>query len=302
MDTAGTSEQIEYLAAKRTVDDRALNHHVWGTFWRDLPRRRLRALEVGCGIGTMIERILEAGVLAEAEYTAVDLNPDFLREGRSRLMNWAERHQRPTEAAGDRVTIGGKPGRLTVRFVAGDANGDLASLVGTDWDLLLSHALLDLLNLERVVPSLLGLLGPSGRYYFSLNFDGLTRFLPAIDPELDLEIEDRYHRTMERRRLGGEATGGSLSGRRLLALLQELGAAIDAVGGSDWAVHPVEGEYPAQEGQFLRYILETIGSALEAEPSPPARLADWLQTRRLQLERAELILLTHQLDVCGRPP
>lgn len=303
MESAASAQGIDYLAAKRTVDDRALNRHVWQSFWRDLPDGRLRALEIGCGIGTMIERILEAGVLPDAEYTAIDLNPQFLEEGRRRLLAWAERHGQRTKAKADTLVISGKGSRLAIRFVEADANDDLQAAVGGGWDLLLSHAVLDLLNLERLVPSLLGLLVPGGRFYFSLNFDGMTRFLPPADPALDREIEDRYHQTMEQRRdAAGAGTAGSLAGRRLLAQLQKLEAQIDAIGGSDWFVHPVDGSYPDREGLFLEHILRTIGAALAAQPSPPKDLETWLRTRRRQLARAELIYSTHQLDVCGRPP
>ncbi|MGQ0601957.1 MAG: hypothetical protein ACT4QE_09710, partial [Anaerolineales bacterium] len=50
-----------YLTAKKTVDDRALNAHVWETLARALPAGPVRVLEVGCGIGAMVERVLERG-------------------------------------------------------------------------------------------------------------------------------------------------------------------------------------------------------------------------------------------------
>ncbi len=61
-----------YLTAKRTVDDRALNRQVWHTLRENLPRRnRLRVLEIGGGIGTMVERIADWGLTESAtEYTA----------------------------------------------------------------------------------------------------------------------------------------------------------------------------------------------------------------------------------------
>ena len=66
-----------YLAAKRSVDDRALNRHVWQTLAEALGAaapadRPLRVLEVGAGIGTMVERCIEWGLFTRAEYTAVD--------------------------------------------------------------------------------------------------------------------------------------------------------------------------------------------------------------------------------------
>ncbi|MGH2607189.1 MAG: class I SAM-dependent methyltransferase, partial [Anaerolineales bacterium] len=67
---------IRYLAAKRRIDDRALNRQVWDAVWSHLgsgePGRPLRILEVGAGIGTMIERILEWTRVQAASYTALD--------------------------------------------------------------------------------------------------------------------------------------------------------------------------------------------------------------------------------------
>jgi len=65
---------IRYLAAKKTVDDRALNAHVWNTLVNALPvttpERPLRVLEVGAGIGTMVERVVERKLLKYAHYKA----------------------------------------------------------------------------------------------------------------------------------------------------------------------------------------------------------------------------------------
>ena len=58
-----------YLAAKKSVDDRALNRRVWETLAQSLPAASpapLRVLEVGAGIGTMLERLLESGLLLPA--------------------------------------------------------------------------------------------------------------------------------------------------------------------------------------------------------------------------------------------
>jgi len=54
---------IRYLAAKQPLDDRSLNRQVWDTLMqavRDRPNPApLKVLEVGCGIGTMLERLLD---------------------------------------------------------------------------------------------------------------------------------------------------------------------------------------------------------------------------------------------------
>jgi hypothetical protein len=54
---------IRYLEAKKSVDDRAINRHVWqvlsGSLPQTSPEKPLRIVEMGAGIGTMIERMIE---------------------------------------------------------------------------------------------------------------------------------------------------------------------------------------------------------------------------------------------------
>src|SRR5215470_5114937 len=82
-----------YLAAKKSVDDRALNWQVWQRLVAALseatPEQPLRILEVGAGIGSMVERLLAANVLTQATYTAIDMAPTLLAEARRRLPQWA---------------------------------------------------------------------------------------------------------------------------------------------------------------------------------------------------------------------
>ena len=70
------------------------------------------------------------------------------------------------------------------------------------WDLLVAHAVLDLIDLAAALPRLLSRLAPGGLFYFSLNFDGATILEPPIDPDLDALIEALYHRTMDTRPAG----------------------------------------------------------------------------------------------------
>ena len=85
---------MRYLAAKKSVDDRALNWRVWQRLVAALPRapteQPLRILEVGAGIGSMVERLLAGDVLTHATYTAIDKAPALLTEAHRRLHQWAD--------------------------------------------------------------------------------------------------------------------------------------------------------------------------------------------------------------------
>ncbi len=84
-----------YLAAKKTVDDRALNRPVWELLKSEVAQqlamleRPLAVLEIGAGIGTMIERTLEWDLFADQRhgvtYTAIDADEQNIAAARLRL-------------------------------------------------------------------------------------------------------------------------------------------------------------------------------------------------------------------------
>src|SRR5262247_4823447 len=87
-----TYQFTRYLAAKKSVDDRALNRHVWHSLAQALSPAAsdgpVRVLEIGAGIGTMVERLVEWGLLRQAMYTAIDVDPELIAQSRRRLPAW----------------------------------------------------------------------------------------------------------------------------------------------------------------------------------------------------------------------
>ena len=303
-----------YLAAKKSVDDRALNRQVWAALQHELTRLEtngvedgegccLKALEVGAGIGTMVERLFEWGSLKEAEYTAFDDSAENIGEACRRLPDWGDRN-------GYRVTHPEplayrleKPGcRLTVRLETSDLFDFIERhSAQPGWDLLIANAFLDLVDLGTALPPLLGMLRPGGLFYFTINFDGLTAFQPPVDVELDEQIVELYRRTMDGRGSGKPHGSHSRTGRLLFGELERAGAQTLAAGASDWVVFPVNGGYPQDEAYFLHCIIDTIAGALTGNPALEAmRFQDWVARRHAQVERAELVYLAHQLDFTGR--
>src|SRR6201985_264791 len=84
-----TSGYPRYLAAKTTVDDRALNGHVLAGLRRLMPAGAPRVLEVGAGLGTMVARLLDWGVVGAGEYTVLDADGPLLDDPRRWLRDWA---------------------------------------------------------------------------------------------------------------------------------------------------------------------------------------------------------------------
>jgi SAM-dependent methyltransferase len=296
-----------YLEAKKSVDDRALNRGVWQTLAQELPRgtpdQPVRILEVGCGIGTMVERMLEWGLFDFAEYTGLDAQTENIGGARRRHREWARSSgYRWEELVTGDYALQDQNQHLRVRLIAGDVFDYIGSPDrGGRPDLLVAHAVLDLLHIPTALPRLFELLGEGGLFYFTINFDGATLFEPPIDPELDGLIQRLYHLTMDERLTDGKPSGDSQAGRHLFQYIKQAGGQILSAGASDWVVFAGPEGYPYDEAYFLDYILNTVHCALQGRPElDAAPFADWIAQRHAQVEGGELVYIAHQLDFVGR--
>lgn len=295
-----------YLSAKKSVDDRSINRFVWEQLARALPPanqdKPLQVLEVGAGIGTMIERMLEWDLLRYAQYTAIDNQVGNIQLAKERLADWARSQDMRLRKTANELTLSDSRRQVAVSLEAIDVFELIAREgTGKQWDLLIAHAFLDLVDVASMLPDLLNLLVPGGLCYFSLNFDGLTLLEPPVYAQFDEVVQDLYHRTMDERRVGGKHSGDSRTGRRLFRHLENSGAQVLAAGASDWVVHAHEGEYHDDEAYFLHFIVHTIEKALAAHPElDQERFQSWVAERHAQIERGELVYIAHQLDILGQ--
>jgi len=283
-----TYSYSRYLAAKESVDDRALNQRVWQRFIQDLVERSspIRILEVGGGVGSTMERILNAltqrGVETVA-YTLVDVRPEHVDAARKRLSTWSNQRE-----GGDAHSL---------RFVTADLL-DFAAGADASYDAIVSQAVLDLLPVSETFGALRPLLRERGLWYLPIHFDGVTAFEPTVDAELDAQIERLYHESM-----AGEEGGrdGAHTGRRLLPRLREAGANLLAAGASDWVVFAGTEGYSADEAYFLHHVLHFVEEELSDHPHlDPDVFTRWIAERRRQIDAGELIYVAHQLDVLAQ--
>ena len=246
-------------------------------------------LELGAGVGTMVERLIDWGVISSAEYTAVDGDSDVVREARLRLKRRTAENQSAT-------------GQLSVKFICEDIFQFFEhTTYATQWDLGIAHAFLDLVNVAEVIPQFCRLVRPGGLLYLTLNYDGETILLPELDSKFDERIMQLYNQSMDERVISGKAAGDSKTGRHLLLHLKNTGVEILAAGSSDWIVFPGIGGYTDEETYFLHFIIHTIFTELKEQTSlDRTRLDAWTQQRHEQIENSELIFIAKQIDVLTR--
>ena len=289
-----------YLAAKKTVDDRALNSRVFDQLKQAVDQvDQLRCLEIGAGVGTMLERLLERGVFKQAIYLGLDSDPDNVHTSWQRLPEWGTAHGFEMDTTFSKLFFRARP---EVEVLASLQCMEVLEFctnpsVQAAWDLLVAHAFLDLFDLPTVLPRFVSLLRPGGLAYFTINFDGDTIFEPVIDPAFDAQIIQLYHRSMDERIIDGKPSGDSRAGRRLFSLLRQNGMEITASGASDWVVYPGKEGYPGDEAYFLHHILHFFEQTLLHSPElDQDRLRAWLTIRHAQVDQAELVYIAHQLD------
>lgn len=299
-----------YLAAKRTVDDRALSNRVLGrvgTTLKDQAGDQLSCLELGAGRGDMPIRLLEGGVLPEkgtVVYEAIERQPELVATLPDRVARWAADHPtaRVLEEGADAdvgtVTVEHADRRLVLTARRADAHEALDR--AADVDLIVAKAFLDLVDPGTIVPAMLARLAPGGLAYCPGTFEADTTFLPRLGP-IDAAVVSAYHATMDERAGGG----ASRAATETIEAVIEAGGSLEAVAGADWVVRPVDGAYPAREAAFLRTIVDGVRRAIEAHPTidfdPPRAasmsLETWTERRQAQRRQGALVFLARHLDL-----
>lgn len=323
MTRPSTYEHAGYLEAKRTVDDRALHRPTLDRLREALASRPspLRVVEVGCGTGSMLRRLLSWEVLpGDVRYRGYDLREEAIDRAVEELTGWGDEsgdavggvHE--TADSTRTVRVGGPDGSsVTASFAAADAV-DVARRTDAEYDLLVGCAFLDVVDLDRALDPLLEFV-PGGLAYFPITFDGETFLAPSlggdgtVDGATERAVLDVYHATMD----APDRPGGSRTGRELFEALPAAGCSIVAAGGSDWLVTP---PYPDDEAYFLHHLVDGMEGAVRGaiadgsgevveEGAPvdqlsPATVSEWADRRHRAVADDRLTFGAHNLDVLAR--
>jgi hypothetical protein len=293
-----------YLTAKKTVDARALNRRVWSRFVTAVADAAspVRVLEVGGGVGATVQRVVEAleeRSVDRLRYTIVDIEPANIETARAALRDWAAARGYRVFGTDPQVWTDG-PMEVSVAFRTADLFDLADAHDGPLYDAVVAQAVFDLLPIPEGHRALAPLLRTGGLWYLPIHFDGVTAFEPTGDPTLDARIERLFHESMQAAPDEPDRSGAHC-GRRLLTHFRAGGDTLLEAGASDWVVFGREGAYPGDEAYFLHHILHFVETELTGHPNLDAEaFAEWMATRRRQVDTGELVYIAHQLDVLAQ--
>ena len=165
-------------------------------------------------------------------------------------------------------------------------------------DLVVGHALADIVPLDRLGARAAALARPGGLVHMALAYDGLTAFAPTLDAALEEAILTAFHRHMDAASTEISAYGGSTAGRRLGPALAVAGLEVLTDAPSTWRVcasdRPVG---PSVMSRLVQYVVE---AAREVGGVPDGDLAGWEQQRRSAIAAGTLTVHVGHRDVLAR--
>src|SRR5260370_8233920 len=173
-----TLDYARYLAAKTTVDDRALNRHVLAELCRLMPAGAPQVLEVGAGVGTMVAGLMDWGAVGAGEYILLDADRQLLYCSCRWLCDWAAARGLHSDVLPDGLRMGD----LRVRLVHAELGRYLEAAHGAPADVLVANAVLDLVDVPAALPGLLRLLVPPRVYCFPINYHRTPLLSPRHTP------------------------------------------------------------------------------------------------------------------------
>jgi SAM-dependent methyltransferase len=304
-DAGEPSGYTPFLLAKRAIDDQALNERIWtramSLLGQSVADRSIRILELGAGVGGMLERILTRTAVGVIHYTVVDVEPAHLAALRVELHAFGEREgYRVDVMETGQVILTKGDRRIEVILEHSDVFAFFERRPRESYNLLIAQAFLDLFDIEPLLTLMVEAIEPGGGLYFPITFDGISSWLPVIDAAFDNRVEHLYHKSMDARGSAIDMAPRSQTGRHVVYHLSQRAdiAALEAAA-SDWVVcAPYNSQLRTDELMFLHALLDgyerelTGHFGLELES-----WHDWLTLRRRYIETGDAVFLAHHLDI-----
>ncbi|MCC7369758.1 MAG: hypothetical protein IT306_15125 [Chloroflexi bacterium] len=308
-----------WLSARRRYDEAALDAAAIRAI-RDwaaaLPEGYVPiVVDLGSGTGAALRRARAWLAPRPLEAYAVDRDAALLAlatpPGRGAEPNaaWSAGQHKPasTHLAGQAGQAGQAGHECRATRIVADLLQPLDSLGGPPdgtADLVLGHALADLLPLDRLAARAAALARPGGLIHLALAYDGQTCFGPSLEAqrpglaEAEQRILNGFHQHMDRPRAAAPAYGGATSGRRLAPALRAAGLEIVREGASVWNV-------AAADGPDARLVLDWLlrfvsDAARDLGRVDRATLDAWEACRRAMLADGTLTARVVHRDVLAR--
>lgn len=167
-------------------------------------------------------------------------------------------------------------------------------------DLVVAHALADLVPLDQLAARAFALARPGGLVHIALSYDGLTAFSPVPDPDLEAAVLAAFHRHMDRPAAQTPTYGGSTAGRRLAPALAAAGLEIVTDAPSCWLV--CAGDRPNGRRVVSRLVRFVVDAARTVGGISAGDVKCWERQRRDAIADGTLAVKVGHRDVLARRP
>ena len=292
----------DYLESKVRIDYRSINRRVFSSFSQLLLKKRDPfILDVGTGTGLMIRKLITLPLRGNVRIFGIEKDEKNCSTA-FRMIEKEMRNRFDHVSVDDGDLLSFSAGMaLRVSVIHGDffTNGRLEESAQEGFDCVTANAFLDIVPVQSTLHRIRGFLRDGGVFYSSINYDGVTCFLPCFEnASFEKALIDEYNRSMDRRLVDGKPTGGSRTGSILFTEALKSGFCIENFGSSDWQIFPVRGKYKNYEKTFLSSILCTVFSESLKNPLlNSSELERWYKARSAQVEQNTLVFITHQTDI-----
>lgn len=291
----------DYLELKLKVDYRCMNRHVFSAFKQRLTENA-SILDLGTGTGLMIRKIISTEPSWTLAFCGIDRDEASCAAARVSIEKELKRHNYRTYTSGGACVAEKDETRLTVTITHGDFLTDAPNLRDTAYQFVTAHAFMDLVPLGKTIDRIRAVLVPGGFFYSSINYDGVTTFLPLFeDDDFERTLLELYNGSMNRRTEADEPTGGDRAGSRLYHELHHRAFTVIDFGSSDWVVFPKNRSYQTYELRFLKYLLRMVyQEVIRQGGTDREELNRWYTQRLSDIDSGRLVLITHQTDILAR--
>ena len=301
-------DYIKYLSCKEKVDDKSINMRVFDALKKAVSHSaHLKIIDCGTGIGSMIRRLIDWGIINSGEIVGIDNDRSFLTAAPEYFKDWGKARRYNVLLGNQRdgmFQVDVNEGAVHIKLT----NMDIYQVTResdfkSSFDIVTGNSLMDIVNIEKAMTTFRFLLKSGGFLYLTINYDHETIFEPTQDRELEERIMEIYNGDMDKRVVNGFASGDSYVGRHLFHVTKACGLDVISFGASDWTVYPRGNKYQPHQEYFLLYLLHLVHETVRNSGLMKQQEIDsWYNDRLDQLKAGTLLYMCRQNDILAQLP